>query len=266
MSVIKNFFIKIKEDHISQYTAECAYFTILSFIPFIMFFITLIQFTIVDKQAVYQVIVEFFPKSTRDFFLNIIDEIYTKSVKTISFSLIVALWSASKGFYSLCKGFKEIYKISEEKSNFIIRIEGLFYTLLFILSTVLVMILFVFGNRIHKLIIEKFFSYGIISSFLLRIRTIFSIIVLFIVFLLLYKFVPRHKMNFKSQVPGAIFSAIAWIIFSYIFSMYIDIFDGFSNTYGSLSSIILVMLWIYVGMYIILIGAEINICVKEYKK
>ena len=73
-------------------------------------------------------------------------------------------------------------------------------------------------------------------------------------------------MTFKSQIPGAIFSSIAWIITSYIFSIYVDIFKGFTNTYGSLTSIILVMMWVYVCMYIILLGAELNIFIKKYNK
>lgn len=265
MNGIKRFLVKLKEDYVSEYAAECAFFTILSFIPFILFLITLIQFTFIDKNIIFRAIEEVFPKSTQDFLINIVNEIYSKSVKTISITIIIALWSASKGFYSLCKGFKSIYKFSEDKSNFIIRIEGFFYTLIFIISIILMMILFVFGNRIHHFIIEKFFSIGIITNLILRIRTIFSAVILFLIFLMLYRFVPRHKMTLKSQIPGAAFSAITWIIFSYFSSIYIDIFNGFSNMYGSLTSIILVMIWVYVCIYIILIGAEINTIIREYK-
>lgn len=265
MYKIKKFLLKLKEDNVSEYAAECAYFTILSFIPFILFFITLIQFTFIDKSLIFQAIEEVFPKSTQEFLTGIINEIYSKSVGTVSITILVALWSASKGFYSLCKGFRCIYKVSEDKPNFIIRIEGLIYTLFFIISIIFIMILFVFGNRIHYFIVEKFFSFGIITSFILKIRGIFSVIALFFVFLILYRFVPRHEMTFKSQVPGAFFSSFAWIIFSYFFSLYIDRFNGFSNMYGSLTSIILVMIWVYVCMYIILIGAEINVAISKYR-
>lgn len=262
----KSFFDKLKEDHISEFAAECAYYMILSLVPFIIFFLTLIQFTIIDKDFLVQLIGQIVPKSMEEFVSGIIDEVYSKSLGTVSISLVVALWSASRGFYSLCKGLKNIYKLSEERSNIIIRLEGILYTLFFVICIILVMIFFVFGNRIHGFIVENFFAFGIITSIFLRIRILFTIILLFFSFLILYKFLPRHKMTFKSQIPGAIFSSIAWIITSYIFSIYVDIFKGFTNTYGSLTSIILVMMWVYVCMYIILLGAELNIFIKKYNK
>lgn len=261
----KSFLKKLREDHISESAAECAYYTILSFVPFIIFFLTLIQFTVFDKQIIIDGLKNIVPTSMYSFVFNIIDEVYLKSVKTVSGSLIFALWSASKGFYALCKGVKNIYKLSEDKSNFIVRLEGLAFTLLFMISLLIVMILIVFGNRIHYFITENFFPLGIISYFFLKIRTFITILTMFFVFLFLYKFVPKHKMNFKSQIPGAIFSSVSWIMMSFVFSIYINIFKGFSNTYGSLTSIILIMMWIYVCMYIILLGAEINIFVRDYK-
>ena len=262
----KRFLDKLREDHISESAAECAYYMILSLVPFIIFFLTLIQFTIIDKDFLVQLIGQIVPKSMEKFVSEIIEEVYSKSLGTVFISLVVALWSSSRGFYALCKGLKNIYKLSEERSNIIIRLEGFFYTLFFVICIILVIILFVFGNRIHGFIVENFFAFGIITSIFLRIRIFFTIILLFFAFLLLYKFLPRHKMTFKSQVPGAIFSSVAWIITSYVFSIYVDIFKGFTNTYGSLTSIILVMMWVYVCMYIILLGAELNIFIKKYNR
>ena len=255
---MKNVSKRLREDHISEFAAECAYYTLLSIVPFIIFFITLIQFMMLDKKIILSWIGQFVPSNMYTFIINIIEEVYSRSLNTVSISLIIALWSASKGFYALCKGLKNIYRASEKKSNFMIRLEGFAFTLLFIIILIVVMIFFIFGNRIHNFILKYFFSYGKITSFLLRFRILFTITLLFFTFLLLYRFIPRHKVSFKSQILGAVFSSIAWIISSFVFSVYIDIFKGFSNTYGSLSSIIAVMMWIYVCMYIILLGAEIN--------
>ena len=82
--------------------------------------------------------------------------------------------------------------------------------------------------------------------------------VVFIVFLCVYKFMPGHKITFKSQVPGAIFSSVALIVISFVFSKYLDIFKGFSITYGSLTALMLLMMWTYTCFYAIFLGAEIN--------
>jgi len=69
---------------------------------------------------------------------------------------------------------------------------------------------------------------------------------------------PKHKVSIKNQVYGAIFGAVALNIVSYVFSIYLDIFKGFSITYGSLTTLILVMMWTYACFYTIFLGAEIN--------
>ena len=85
----------------------------------------------------------------------------------------------------------------------------------------------------------------------------------FIVFLLLYKFMPKHKVTFKSQIPGAIFGAIALNVISFVFSKYLYIFKGFSITYGSLTTLMLIMMWTYSCFYILFFGAELNKFVKK---
>ena len=62
----------------------------------------------------------------------------------------------------------------------------------------------------------------------------------------------------KRQLPGAVFTACGWLLISLVFSMYLDIFTGFSTMYGSLTMIILIMLWLYMCMYVILLGGEVN--------
>lgn len=263
---IKQALKKLEDDHINEYAAECAFFTILSFIPFIIFFLTLIQFTNIEKGDIYFWLKEIVPTTMYGFISGVIDEVYSKSVGTISIAVIFALWSASKGFYYLSKGLRKIYKSQKQNTNILTRIEGIFYTIVFVASIIIFLIIMVFGNRIHSIIAQRFQTIGLISSYILRIRGFTLIFIMFFVFLLIYKYIPKNKLKFKEQVYGAVFAAVAWSIFSWIFSIYIDLFHGFSNIYGSLTSIVLVMIWVYVCMYIILFGAEINIFIKNHKK
>ncbi|MCD7765655.1 MAG: YihY/virulence factor BrkB family protein [Lachnospiraceae bacterium] len=74
----------------------------------------------------------------------------------------------------------------------------------------------------------------------------------------MYSYLPGRRMRFSSQLPGAIFASISWSIFSFIFSMYLDYSTNMSVIYGSLTTLVVVMLWLYVCMYLWFIGAEIN--------
>ena len=73
------------------------------------------------------------------------------------------------------------------------------------------------------------------------------------------------KTTLRKQLPGAFFTACGWMALSFIFSVYLDIFKGFTNMYGSFTTIILVMLWLYTCMYIILLGGEINAILEGVK-
>lgn len=258
-------FNKFEEDHVNEYAAECAFFTILSFIPFIIFFLTLIQFTNVGRDSIYFWIEQLVPTTMYGMISGVIDEVYSKSVGTISVAVIFALWSASKGFYYLSKGLRTVYNSKRPNTNILIRIEGILYTIIFVFAIIAFLVIMVFGNRIHLVLSSKFPTIGNITSYILKIRSFILIIGMFLVLLLIYKFIPKNKLRFRDQIYGAIFGAVAWAITSWVFSVYIDLFEGFSNTYGSLTSIVLVMMWVYVCMYIILIGAEINTLVYEYK-
>ncbi len=264
---LNDFFIKCREDLVSEYAAECAYFTFLSFIPFIIFLLSIVQYININQETVFFAIKEVIPSHMQESILMIINEIYSKSLGTISLAIIITLWSAGRGFFALTKGLRKIYKVENEKPNLIIRLEGTLYILIFIVAIILFLIIMVFGNKIHKLILNKFGQISNISLYILNIRSIFFLFAMFFIFLMIYRFIPRHKLKIKTQLPGAIFASISWHIISLVFSLYIDIFNVFSNTYGSLSSIILIMMWLYVCMYFILMGGEINMLLinKKYK-
>ena len=118
-------------------------------------------------------------------------------------------------------------------------------------------------DQILPIIQEHFGILENFNTFLQTLTELGFIFATFIVFLLLYKFMPKHKVTFKSQIPGAIFGAIALNVISFVFSKYLYIFKGFSITYGSLTTLMLIMMWTYSCFYTLFLGAELNKVVKN---
>lgn len=266
LNVIKQISLKISEDHISEYAATCAYFTILSFIPFLILLLTLIQYVNIDKEAVIQVVQKNIPSIADSVILDIIQEAYSKTIGVVSVSAITILWSAGKGFSKLGKGLCEIYKTKKDKHYIFFRARGVICTVIFIVFIILSFVLVVFGNRINEIARQSFPSIYNITSLLIKFKNFWIYIALFVAFLFMYKYIPSHRVKLKMQIPGALFAAVLWYIISYIFSVYVNVFTGFSVIYGSLTAIILTMMWIYSCMYIILLGAEINVVLYNYSK
>ena len=227
---IKSFCEKLDNHHISEYTAQCAYYTVLSFIPFIMLIVTLIQYTYISKELLFSIIQNVMPDTMTDITMGIIQEVYSKSVGTVSISAIFVLWSAKRGFYALSKGLHNIYETDKENNFLKIQIKSLILTVFFVLAIISVLVLSVFGNSIVDILKYK---YNISNNILniVHFSKMAIYIVLFVILLLIYKFVPGHKQKIRKQIPGAIIASVGWFIISSIFSVYLETFKGFSIMY-----------------------------------
>lgn len=258
--LIQKLSTNMKKDHVSECSAECSYYTILSFIPFIILLITLIQYTNIAPQTLFEAISKIIPSSMNEMVLGIVQEAYSKSLGTVSISIIFTIWVAGRGLFALTKGLQFVYHVdNEEKASYIyLRVKAIIETIIFIILIVVGLVLLVFGNSLRGIIQEHFGglrNYNIWSSILTGIGFILAT---FLIFILLYKYIPKNKVTFKSQIYGALFGAIALNAVSFIFSKYLDIFKGFSLTYGSLTTLMLIMMWTYSCFYTVFLGAEFN--------
>lgn len=256
--LILGFIKRMQDDHIGAYAAQAAYFLIMSFIPFVLVLTALVQYTPLTYRMLRQAIIGFVPLNLQDFVLKIIAEVFTKSAAVVPISAIFALWSSGKGMQSLIAGLNVIYHVKETRNWLSNRLYSVLYMFLFVIAIIISLLLLVMGNRIHVILSMHAPILGKMLGKALGAKTFLVFMVLFLVFLVLYRYLPNRKATIKSQIPGAFIIAVAWSMFSYFFSLYFTFFPNFSNMYGSLSALIMVMLWLYVCMNLLLYGAEIN--------
>lgn len=259
VSLLKGFTDRTSGDHVAAYAAQAAFFMIMSFIPFIMFLTAMIKYTPLTYGMMRQAIISVIPQNLQEFVMGIVAEVYGRNTTVYSItSMAVALWSSGKALMALNTGLNNIYHVHETRNWLVRRIQAAFYTLLFAVALIVSLFLLVLGNRIQIELAKYIPFLGKIIARIISARTLIVFVVLFFIFLILYKVMPNRKASFKSQVPGALITAIAWSLFSYFFSLYFSFFPGFSNMYGSLTAVIMVMMWMYICMTMLLYGAEIN--------
>lgn len=257
---VKNIMDKIKEDHVSAYAAQSAYFIILSAVPFIMLLLVLLKYVPIDTQTLADNLADFFPADTTVFIQGLIGEFTQKTSGTVlSITIIALLWTSGKGIMAITRGLNSVFGIKETRNYVMLRVISTFYTLIFAIMIVFTLGFLVFGNRIYLWICEKIPFLNSVAAFLISIRTISSMGILTLLFLMFYKVLPNQKSKLLRQLPGALFSALGWMISSYIFSIYVDYSGSLSYMYGSLTSIIITMLWLYFCMNLMFFGAEINV-------
>lgn len=258
----------LSSHHTGAYAAQAAYFFVLSLIPIILLLLTMVQFTPVTRQDVMDAVTKVFPSTVDGLIVTIVDQVYTQSGTVIPVTIIVALWSAGKGVLSMTSGLNLIYENTESRNYIFLRFRATFYTVIFILAIVLSLTLSVFGNSISMFVYEHAPVLTKLMDILIRIRTLLTLVVLTLFWNLVYKYLPDRtnlsKTTMKQQLPGAVFTSCGWLLLSFIFSIYLNIFKGFTSMYGSLTTIILVMLWLYFCMYVILLGGELNALLEGY--
>ncbi len=254
--------LTVSSHHTGAYAAQAAYFFVLSLIPIFLLLLTMVQFTPVTMSDVMRAVLQVFPETVQPLIRSIVIQVYTQSEGIIPLTILVALWSAGKGVLSVTSGLNCIYANIETRNYFYLRLRASVYTVLFLLAIMLSLVLSVFGNRISVMVYEHIPFLSRVVDFIIRIRTVVTLAVLTFFWDLVYKFLPNRKnmakTTLRKQLPGAVFTACGWLLISFVFSVYLDIFTGFTNMYGSLTTIILIMLWLYGCMYIILLGGEVN--------
>ncbi len=267
--LLYGFLEKVNRDHVSAFSAQAAFFLLLSVFPALMILLNLTRFMPFTQEDVIELIINVIPYEFASPLTSIIEDLYAQSkASLLSVSVILTLWSAAKGMQAIAKGLDAINECEQYLGYIVWRLVGMLYTILLIALVAMTLCLFVFGNAIYSGLVSAFPHLRDIAAMLIGVRSVIGVLLLFVFFLFLYTYLPSNrgirmrdkmKRKLRYQAYGSAFSAAAWILLSYAFSIYIDRFSGFSYAYGSLTTIMLALLWLYFCMYIVFIGAEINV-------
>ena len=248
---------------LSAYAGQSAFFMMLSFFPFLLFFFSVLNLTPLSQEDFTIWLLTVVPEAFEDFVKGFTQEIYKGSTGRISITILFAIFLSSKAFLSLQQGMNAVYEVKEQRNYILLRIYGMIYSLILALILVFMLALMVFGNWIHMHFLAKLPLIGELADRILNFRILISGLILFVFMWLIYVFLPNQKQTWRAQIPGAVFSSVGWVAFSYGFSIYVDYFSNYSSFYGATTTIVLAMVWLYGCMYMIFIGGLINRLIEE---
>lgn len=256
---IKLFLRKLQEDHVTAYSAMSAYFLLLSFLPFLMLLLMLAKYLPFRENDVFALLNSFRLIQENTFLQTILQGIFYQDNKTFfGITLFVLLWAASKSIWGFMKGLNSVYHVKEKRGGLLLRFLAVFYTIAFLFIITLVLILLVFGNTLYRCLLNSYPILSSVADILFGIRSIFFLFLLTGFFLLLYMHIPTRKAPLRSQMIGALFASVGWNVYSFFFSIYVNYFSDYSKLYGGLGTVLVFFLWLYMLMYILFLGAEVN--------
>ena len=251
----------VMDDSVSAYSAQAAFFIIISAFPMIMLLLTMLKFLPYFSGGVPLIRISFLPDDVNAFVQTMLQEIINNSTNmVISISAITAVWSSSTGIYSIMLGLTAAYSIKETRGYIRMRSLAILYTLVFLVMIIAALGVLVFGNSIYHALINYLpFAASNLTIISKGVRWLLGFAVLVLFFVISYIAVPDRKSTVMEELPGALVSAVGWVGFSYLYAFYIEHFGNYANVYGSLTAVVLLMLWLYFCMFIMLVGAEVNV-------
>ena len=255
--LIKEMRRSISEAEVGTYASGAAFFLFLSLIPMVMIISGILPHDVLSKKEMVNISQAVIPEKIYVFLLSIVDGYHGNSITLISVSALVVVWSASKGVLALIRGLNHIYEVNESSGYILLRLKASFYTIFLLLAILLSAGVLVFGNSLAKWLVPDSGIAADFWRFFGGIRHIFVAGMISVVFCTMYSLLPNNQLTWKDHYPGAVFTSVFWTLYSFGFSIYIDYFGGFSM-YGSLTTIVIVMIWLYFCMYIFFGGALVN--------
>lgn len=239
---------------VSARAAAASFFLILSAFPALVLMLGLLRYTGLQAQALTKLMEAFIPDALMGYIRSIVNNVWENTSGTIlSVSALTTLWSASRGVYGILTGFNAIYQVAETRGWLLRRLVSLAYTLLFILVLLLTLLLSVFGTTMARLFPGVAILSGVVN---LRFWALLAIQTA--LFTAMYALLPGRRNRFRDSFPGALLASLGWLLFSDLFSVYVENFYRYANIYGSVCAVGLGMLWLYFCMSILFFGAVLN--------
>lgn len=250
-----------KKNHLDSHSAAAAFFMFVSIIPFIIVILCIIPFTPITDTNILAIAEAVLPEKLDLYAVDIVAELSNESITLLSVSAIVAMWSASRALLTIKQGLNEIRGVVETRNFVVLRVNAAFYTIILIVSFLLMLVLNVVITGIERYLrsvlgIDLSADYDVVYL-IITLRPIISLVVAFLVNIYFFTALPNDKVTIKTQIPGAALVSLIWYLFSTVFGIYINYYNAYSM-YGSLSVVIIVLFWLYACMYILFLGGQFN--------
>ena len=137
---VMGFSRRIRDDHVSAFAAQSAYFILMSIIPILLLMMTMIRYLPITQEDLAHMFFTVVPEAFQGLFSLIVSEVYTKSFAVVPLTAVFAAWSASKGIMSLYGGLNTIYHVPIVPNYIISRLWSAIYTILFIVAVLLTLV------------------------------------------------------------------------------------------------------------------------------
>jgi membrane protein len=259
----------LMEGAITTRASSLAFNFFLAFFPAIIVFFTLIPYIPIDglQETLMELLSTVLPPSTNEITFATLDDIINNPRGgLLSVGFILALYFSTNGIDSLIEAFNASYHIRESRPLIQQKILSLGLTLLLSMMLIIAISSIIFG----KLAVNYLTEYELISEYagelILYGKWFTMLLMLFLGISTLFHLGPSLKSKWRLFTPGSIFATIFIIITSIGFNYYINHFSQYNKVYGSIGTLMIILIWMYFNSIILLTGFELNASISNAKQ
>lgn len=272
ISFIQAVVSRVISSNISNSAKVITYYMLLSFFPLVIFAGNILPLLNLDSKTIVTYLEMAFPSQIVPLVKPIATSLLGKSSGgLLSFGVIATLWAGSRGINAIRNSMNDAYQIDSSKiysdvaiQNAIVRrLLSFILTFIFIVSLLAIIVIFTFGQQVLEWVIPTFhLSNTILDVFLTWkwpvVVTVISLVIMFLQF-----FLPAAHLKFWTILPGTLFTAGTWLILTQGFSLYVRYFARSFNSYGTIGTFIVALLWLNFAATLLMIGTVINAVFNE---
>ena len=249
----------IADLRVPLYAANACYFIVLAVFPALLLLLGLLRYTPLEVERLGEMLAGILPEALLESAEELILITYDNtSGAVLGLSAVTTLWSASRGIYGLLTGLNGVYGVSENRGYFYTRFISVLYTFAFLLVLLLTLALHVFGTGLLSFLRQASHPFLRFLMNLIDLRFFLLLLVQTAIFTAMFMVLPNRKNRFWDSLPGALLASSGWLVFSDLYSIYVEHFAHLSNVYGSVYAVALSMLWLYCCMAIVFYGGALN--------
>lgn len=256
--IIQQMFRRYFREGVPQTAAELSYFLLFSFCPILMFLTSVLARISLSDQSIYT-LTQFLPLSVQAMIRNYISYVSTlPSIRPMFAGTVLTIYFFSRAVRSLMRAVNQIYRVHGRQGMLYQIVMSLVFTCGFLLAIIGTLALVVFGRTALRVLREWFPVPAVVTNSIESASMPVAIGIVFLFVLLVNKLLPNVRLRWRHALPGALLSFGSWLGISILFSFYVDHIARYSLLYGSLGTIIILMLWIYMTCITLLLGPILN--------
>ena len=257
------FFSVLRRDQISLYAAQASFFVLLSGIPFLMLLLSAgREWILFSDMDIAGMIAQWIPEDFQSAFSSLAAQLLESGgLPILSATALATLWSASRGMAAVERGMCGVYGIGEDRRLLPSLMRSVVYTAILIVLLYATFFLLVFGVGIADLFLSVLPALRDPLTVLMQARGWLLLPILTAFFSLLHFAVVRRIRPPARRpwvLPGALLTAVGWMLFTRGYSLYLRLFPHAPYLYSSLALLVILMLWIHACMTLLFLGAEVN--------